>query len=271
MGHVTKEVVDEILEERITELEKILKEISRQKSRLPEGRLEAVYGKRKRYYFVQNEYDGEGKLIVKRKSIKKDEMHFAHKLAQRDYDLVLKNCVLAEIKLMKELQKCDGMEKAFLTLPIARKQIVRSRWIGDEEYAKAWASEEYRGLGFDDFDETDFYTAKGERVRSKSEVMIADLLDMKHIPYKYEYPLKIGNGYKYPDFIVLNKKTREEFVWEHLGMMDNPEYVERNVKKIKQYNEVGYLLGKNLILTMESKLCPLSTMVVRKIIDEMLV
>ena len=37
---------------------------------------------------------------------------------------------------------------------------------------------------------------KGERVRSKSEKIIADKLYMLGIPYRYEYPLVLDGNYK---------------------------------------------------------------------------
>ncbi|MFQ6929598.1 MAG: hypothetical protein ACLRR3_00115 [Eubacterium sp.] len=43
-------------------------------------------------------------------------------------------------------------------------------------------------------------------------------------------PLRLkGYGTVKPDFTVLNKRTRHEYVWEHFGMMDDSIYVkERN-------------------------------------------
>ena len=68
-----------------------------------------------------------------------------------------------------------------------------------------------------------FYTSKGERVRSKSEVIIADVLNREGVPYRYEYPIYIkGIGKIYPDFTVLNIGIRKEMIWDHFGMMDDP-------------------------------------------------
>ena len=51
---------------------------------------------------------------------------------------------------------------------------------------------------------TEYYTIKGERVRSKSEKIIADELYRYQIPYKYEFPLTLAthnrNIQLYPDF-----------------------------------------------------------------------
>ncbi len=56
-----------------------------------------------------------------------------------------------------------------------------------------------------------FYTHKGERVRSKSEVIIANLLYKYQIPYRYEFPLTIKDfGITYPDFLILNVRKKRK-------------------------------------------------------------
>ena len=66
-------------------------------------------------------------------------------------------------------------------------------------------------------------TLAGIMVRSKSEVIIANMLYERGIPFKYEVPLYAPDGTFYiPDFtITWNGK---EWYWEHLGMLDQEEY-----------------------------------------------
>ena len=86
-------------------------------------------------------------------------------------------------------------------------------------YVKMWEAVTYKGLEFDAEDKTEFYTKRGERVRSKSEILIANTLNDNNIPYRYECPVEVDIGKKlYPDFMVLNRKQRKEFYWEHLGI-----------------------------------------------------
>ena len=60
-------------------------------------------------------------------------------------------------------------------------------------------------------------------VRSKSEVIIANMLFERNIPFKYEKPLFASDGTFYlPDFTV--SWQGEEWYWEHLGPMDQEEY-----------------------------------------------
>ena len=84
-------------------------------------------------------------------------------------------------------------------------------------------------------------------------MIIADTLKRYDIPYRYEYPVELSDKTFHPDFLCLNLRTRQEFIWEHFGMMDSPEYLEKAIPKILIYNENNYFLGKNLIITMETQ------------------
>ena len=82
-------------------------------------------------------------------------------------------------------------------------------------------------------------TSRGEAVRSKSEVIIANLLDAKGLDYIYEAPLEIGGLTKYPDFTIEDDDTGEAYYWEHLGMLSNPAYRRRWEEKLDWFNEQG--------------------------------
>ncbi len=60
-------------------------------------------------------------------------------------------------------------------------------------------------------------------VRSKSEVIIANMLHDRDIPFKYECPLFASDGTFYlPDFTIIWQG--EEYYWEHLGLMEKDDY-----------------------------------------------
>lgn len=109
---------------------------------------------------------------------------------------------------------------------------------------------------------------KNENVRSKSEVLIANELFNANKPYKYEHPLTLSGITYYPDFTVLNTRTRKEMLWEHLGKLDSTDYVSRNLNKLRIYESHGIILGKNLIITCEDSSHPLSVLSIRKKIKE---
>lgn len=96
-------------------------------------------------------------------------------------------------------------------------------------------------------------TNRNEIVRSKTEKIIADKLLELGIPYAYEPRINIGNGqFLYPDFVCANLVQKKIMYWEHLGAVDNPEYVERQFVKQAQYKKVGIVYGDNLFYTFET-------------------
>ena len=58
--------------------------------------------------------------------------------------------------------------------------------------------------------------------------------------------------------------------WEHLGMMDDPNYAENAVQKIITYGQNGIIQGKNLILSYETKLKPLDQRQILLLVRELL-
>jgi len=86
-------------------------------------------------------------------------------------------------------------------------------------------------------------TRRGESVRSKSEVIIADLLYSKKVQYSYEAPLVGKDGKtRYPDFFFADDESGLKVYWEHLGMLHIPEYRDRWEKKLQWYKEQGIVL-----------------------------
>jgi exodeoxyribonuclease V alpha subunit len=86
-------------------------------------------------------------------------------------------------------------------------------------------------------------TSKGDYVRSKSELIIANMLWEKNILYKYEERLysKDGSEWKLPDFTITTEEG-DTFYWEHLGRLENdPKYAEDWEDKKKWYDDNGYL------------------------------
>lgn len=113
-------------------------------------------------------------------------------------------------------------------------------------------------------------TLRGHFVRSKSEAMIAYALTKAEIAYRYESKLELSHQTFYPDFTLLRPGTEEILIWEHLGMMDNPEYKRKAIRKISAYMANNYLPGKNLILTYESEKHPFDIQEVQQVIEGLL-
>ena len=76
-------------------------------------------------------------------------------------------------------------------------------------------------------------TARGEAVRSKSEVIIANLLDAVGVDYRYEEPLVLDGVTKFPDFTIDDDDTGVKYYWEHLGMLSDGRYRRRWNEKLE--------------------------------------
>ena len=94
-------------------------------------------------------------------------------------------------------------------------------------------------------------TARGELVRSKSEVIIADALFHNGLEYQYEPELVLEGKVKRPDFRIIDADTGDEWYWEHCGMMSDVKYAKRWHEKEAFYAKNGIIRGKNLIVTEE--------------------
>ena len=102
-------------------------------------------------------------------------------------------------------------------------------------------------------------TSAGVYVRSKAESMIATLLCLNNIPFRYEQALHLGKQIYYPDFTIRHPVTGEIYYWEHFGKMDDPTYMENAHKKLYVYSQNKIIFSMRLITTTETKETPLTT------------
>lgn len=234
----------------------------------PEGHLRVCNSNnRTQYYYRTNPEDFNGTYL------KEEEFSLAKNLAQKDYDQKVLKAAEKELKAIEKYfskYPKKNVEEILESLHKERQKLIVPITESDQEYIKGWESVEYEGKGFRET-MPELLTARGEKVRSKSEVIIADLLDKESIPYRYEYPVYLnGVGMVYTDFTCLNVRLRKEIRWEHFGMMDHPEYVENAIQKIASYEKNGFFPGENLILTYETLKTPINQKVIRTLIGRYL-
>ena len=140
----------------------------------------------------------------------------------------------------------------------------------DDGFARRWQEEEYNNRWMSRKDHA-YETPRGEKVRSKSEWIIASMLYEAGVPYRYEETVALNEDFQvflYPDFTVLNKRTRKVYYWEHFGRMDDPEYITNSfMPKMNEYYNFEFLPGDKLLMTFESKGHPLDTTEVKRLID----
>ena len=218
------------------------------------------------YYHVKSEQVSQSNSEQRNQTyIPKKNITLARNLAQRDYDNKLLHEIASRQKAVNRFLKeypQKGLESTYEELNDYRKKLIHPIIETDEEYEKIWMNTPYvRKIVGEDIPE--IFTENGERVRSKSEKMIADKLKQLGIPYRYEAPLKLGrSNILHPDFTVLNVRKCKEYYYEHFGMMDNPEYMENALKRIELYEKNGIFPGDKLLFSWETMAMPLNMKVV---------
>ena len=247
-------------------LEDILVKARENNNSTPEGRLRiSVDHGNVRYYNCTGDRYGD--------YIPKENEQLPRQLAQKAYnDSVLK---VAESR-KKLITRClkgyndDEIEEIFTTLHPERQKLIIPVEPTCTQLEAEWYSEPYIGKDFNEGTPV-IISERGERVRSKSEKILADYFYRNNILYKYEKPLNLaGYGTVYPDFTFFSRKLRKEIYWEHEGMMDKPEYAINAVKKINCYQMNGFLPGERLILTFETEKDVLNSKIVNDLVNKYL-
>lgn len=223
-----------------------LERLNREYRTCPKGQL-CIIKKGKYNCFYVN-------LPQKQKAIKKDK--------SRVYSLARKKVIVKEIG--KKQAECDILQQAMSriideetklnkkhnTLTYQRLPILKEReriFLPRDEYN--WKHNQYQVNPYKP--ESLIYTTNGGvKVRSKSERVIANILEDYDITYLYETKLVIEGAAYYPDFVI-RKKDGAIILWEHLGLMNQEDYYLRACQKINKYRQAGFVQHRNLICTYE--------------------
>lgn len=254
----------ENMQNRIEELNTLIAEKENSLKSAPPGSLRISSSpKRTQYYHIMDKGDNCGKYISK------SNQGLAFLLAQKQYDQEVIDMSQKEIDVLSttiSLIPEKAAEDIYNTMSEHRKALITPICLTDEQFVEQWMAIPYVKKPISD-GLPEFYTNLGERVRSKSEVIYANMLYGLGVPYKYECPLVLDyNNIIYPDFTALSVSKRKVFYLEHLGMMDDPEYLEHALSKLNMYQRNGYFLGEDLIITYETKQNPLNTRMLERIL-----
>ena len=232
-------------------------------AKAPDGWVRIVrHGKGYQFYLRKSGKDKSGTYMPV------SEHKKAVQLMQKRYDELVRKAAGGQLKAIDRFLKeydPQSLKSIYASLHEVRKVNIIPAEITDEEYVRRWQEEEYMHKAFSE-DSIEHFTGRGERVRSKSEVMIADALARAEIPYRYECPLKLGSITVHPDFTVLRSSDREILYWEHFGMMDDREYCQKAIWKIRLYEKNGIYPGIRLIITMETSQLPINLTVIGSMI-----
>ena len=264
------EKIQQILNEKYKQLKQIQKICKQRIANAPEGTARVVKRKHGVQFYHCMKNDDQGRYL--RKNQENEEL--IRCLIQNSYDKKILRLVekwLHHLEPIINSYRDDELDTIYYKEhPLKRPYItpIEPTW---EQLLQDWKSKPYIGKGFPEGFPV-ILTERGERVRSKSEKILADYFYRHGIEYKYECPLYLkGIGTVYPDFTFLSQKTYKEIYWEHNGMMGDGKYSMKAVRKIHTYEDNGIYLGENLILTFETEQTILSTAQIERLVRKYLV
>ena len=254
--------MDDYLANALNSRRKFLEDIIREKKAAlehggPGGKLRCVDRQgRAEYYWRKDAKNTTGIYIPVK------DHGLAVGIAQETYDRMILSYAMEELKCLDQLAKkhqSHNIENVYTSYGFHRKALVNPIWLPDDEYVTNWLQQTYNKKPFKE-GEPAFYMNRNEKMRSKTEVLISDILTDLHIPYLYEKPIFLSTwGWVFPDFLALNIRLRKARYWEHYGKMDDPGYSEHNLNKLLAYEKDGIFPGTDLIVTHETSKNPVDT------------
>ncbi len=265
--------LNEMLSKEKLRLQSIKQVVDERLIDVPEGNLR-ITSSRNRPQFMYCKDDNTRKRNEHGIYIKQENLVFAKKLAQKAYDQKIKRLVdrrLKQIERLSDEYKDDEIEEIYNKLHPVRKTLIEPVETPWEQRLQEWKSIPYVGKEFSENIPV-IYTKKGERVRSKSEKILADTFYDLGIEYKYECPLNLkGYGLVYPDFTILRKRDSKQIYWEHDGRMDDSDYAEKAIRKINSYIANGIFPGEHLIISYESSGVVINDKIIKMMITKYLI
>ena len=257
-----RDLTSTLLSER-NKLASIIRDAQKRLQKAPEGSVRIIKHRNDFQFFLRNTPEDKTGTYIPI-----SERQLAISLIQKRYDTQVIASSEKQLRVIDKFLKNYNpklLQDIYSSMSAGRKAYTKPFELPDQEYISEWLSFDYVKKEFSE-DDPEHYTSKGERVRSKSEVMIADALEQMGIPYRYECPLDMSGRILYPDFTLLRIEDRKTLYWEHLGMMDDPVYCQNALRKLRIYEAHEIFPGINLILTIETSCSPINTAVIKRMI-----
>ena len=164
--------VEEALRERKKKLAAVKTKVERELKKLPEGSVNICRANGKDRYYIFNTDSGKWKYL------KNKDKALAEALAQKKYDKKLVSLIEQETEAINRYLKAVPEilpEQLYEHLSSGRRKLVTPIRETDEAFVLKWKSQEYKGNAYP-FEQDQLVTKLGEHVRSKSELIIADIL-----------------------------------------------------------------------------------------------
>ena len=222
---------------QIKEYHKELKVIEEELLDLPAGRL-----KIRKKYFAHAINDKEISItrnislirqLCRKKFLLEKQDRINHNLDPK--------CLVANLKDMRPEATIAALPKSYQDLPLSYFY---------HSSIEAWRETLFKKNPYKQ-EHLNYTSSNGIALRSKSELIIANLLEEHDIPYHYDVEITLGNKTIYPDFVIKNPFTSKIIIWEHFGALHKEGYEERMTNKMKLYLKHSYVPFETLIYTFE--------------------
>ena len=213
---------------------------------LPGGFLRADVKKGRNYYY--HSVNGT-EVCLGRRDLRLVEELKERKLAEETLKVIMADEKCLEDAL--ETLKSFAPEDIYVNLPMSyRKEGEAGGGIITD--GETWASAPYvKKSSYDRYEDPPQLTMKGDYVRSKSELNIANMMYMKGIPYRYEEVTELCGETIAPDFAAYRKSDGKVLFLEHFGMMYSRKYRDDFAWKVHLYIKAGYMPYRDVFFTFE--------------------
>ena len=253
---------------RKNRLEKIIVRLQTDLKNLPEGKLLIKHNStRGEQFYINKTCSGKPKYL----SIKQDGKIIS-KLAQKAYIKNVLKEAETELKLLTNLlnhETNNSIASIYDNMDNAIKPFINPVEISVQEKIRLFEQRIPKDKQFIKTGQYLIKTTRGEYVKSMAEFIIAETLFKYKVPYIYEDILRTADHrIVKPDFTAINLKTGKIILWEHLGMLEKPDYREDNTGKLYSYSLSGIYPGNRMIVTISTKEQPLKESQVETIIRE---
>lgn len=129
----------------------------------------------------------------------------------------------------------------------------------------AWMKQNYPSNSTPFNPTENFITSNNIRVRSRVEMLITEMLLQRGLAFRYECAYEIGWQTFYPDFTIMHPRTGELYYLEYFGMMDDPDYYAKAMRKIAAYQSSPD--ANRFIFIFESAEAPFDSQQIENVLD----
>ena len=262
---------NQMLLEEEKRLMQLKKDLEKKLEKAPEGKLAAFKrGKKWRWYMRATDHNKAAKQYIAA-----TEEKLLTALAQKEAvrrQLLDTTQQLEAMKRYKATYNRDKQNGKYLCESRYEKLKAEAPGIWEllqDEAAQKWQNEPFTQLETY-AEQKKFPSNQGLLTRSKSESIIATVLEDMNIPFHYEERLMLKASAVYPDFTLRHPSSGRILYWEHFGMMDDINYKAETVRKISRYIDAGIIPGSDIVFSFETKDEPMNFRKVKAYVEYMI-